>query len=268
MELHHRAQSVKLFLRLRLGGAPSTHILKPAINRFEGVVFNEALCMKLAMAAGLPAAAVETRSVAGIDYLRVERYDRVHRAALDGPVVIERLHQEDFCQAHGIDSEHKYQKEGGPSLKQCFGLVRAVSSAPVIDLAQLLDAVIYNYLAGNNDAHGKNFSLLYRGTGEEMETRLAPLYDVLSTTYYPELSQEMAMKLGGQYSSDKVTPKDFERLAEEAGLGKPLVRGRVAEFAERVLAALTHVEITHPVAENVAASIRQRAENATRVFRR
>src|SRR4051812_32568498 len=35
---------------LPLGGAPSTHILKPAVEQFEGVVFNEALCMKLAAA--------------------------------------------------------------------------------------------------------------------------------------------------------------------------------------------------------------------------
>jgi serine/threonine-protein kinase HipA len=35
---------------LPLGGAPSTHILKPAIDRFEGVVFNEALSMELAAA--------------------------------------------------------------------------------------------------------------------------------------------------------------------------------------------------------------------------
>ena len=61
---------------LPLGGAPSTHILKPAVDRFEGVVFNEALCMKVAAAAGLPAAEVETRNVAGVSYLLVKRYDR------------------------------------------------------------------------------------------------------------------------------------------------------------------------------------------------
>ena len=127
---------------LPLGGAPSTHILKPAVERFEGVVFNEALCMKLATAAGLSAAAVETRNVDGIDYLLVERYDRIHRTAPSGEPMLERLHQEDFCQAYGIVSEQKYQKEGGPSLKQCFALLREVSSAPVIDLARLLDAVI------------------------------------------------------------------------------------------------------------------------------
>jgi serine/threonine-protein kinase HipA len=63
--------------------------------------------------------------------------------------------QEDFFQALGIVSENKYQKEGGPPLKQCFALLREVSSAPVLDLARLLDAVIINFLVGNNDAHGK-----------------------------------------------------------------------------------------------------------------
>lgn len=250
---------------LPLGGAPSTHILKPAVERFEGVVFVEALCMKLAAAAGLPAAAVETRTVDGIDYLLVARYDRIHRTVPGGEPVLERLHQEDFCQAQGIAPEHKYQKEGGPSLKQCFALLREVSSAPVIDLARLLEAVIYNYLIGNNDAHGKNFSLLYRGAGtENLEIRLAPLYDLVSTVYYPELSRDMAMKIGGEYSSEKVTAKNFEQLAEEAGLGKPLVRGRVLELAERVIAALPEMETAHPVAHRVADLIRQRAENLRR----
>src|ERR1035441_1690723 len=52
-----------------LGGAPSTHILKPAVERFEGVVFNEALCMKLAAASGLPAAAVPTRAADRGDFV-------------------------------------------------------------------------------------------------------------------------------------------------------------------------------------------------------
>jgi serine/threonine-protein kinase HipA len=253
---------------LPLGGAPSTHILKPAVERFEGVVFNEALCMNLAAEAGLPAATVETINVRGIDYLLVQRYDRIHGQGPGTEPVVERLHQEDFCQAQGIVPERKYQKEGGPSLKQCFRLLREASSAPVIDLARLLEAVIYNYLVGNNDAHGKNFSLLYRGAGTvNLEIGLAPLYDVVNTLYYPELSRDMAMKIGDEYSSEKVTARNFEQLAEEAGLGKPLVRGRVAEVAERVMAGLKKVQIAHPVAEKVAELIRQRAERVRDSFR-
>jgi serine/threonine-protein kinase HipA len=249
---------------LPLSGAPSTHILKPAVERFEGVVFNEAFCMTLAVAVGLSAAAVETGNVDGVDYLLVERYDRIHRPSAGGEPVLERIHQEDFCQAHGIVPEHKYQKEGGPSLKQCFALLREVSTAPVIDLARLLDAVIYNYLVGNNDAHGKNFSLLYRGVGtENLEIRLSPLYDIVSTVYYPELTRDMAMRIGGEYSSEKVSARNFEQLAKEALLGAPLVRRRVTELAEKVIAVLPKMEVAHPVADKVAALIRQRAEWAS-----
>jgi serine/threonine-protein kinase HipA len=201
-------------------------------------------------------------------YLLVERYDRIHRIG-SGGAVLERLHQEDFCQAQGIVSEMKYQKEGGPSLKQCFALLREVSSTPVIDLARLLDAVIYNYLVGNMDAHGKNFSLLYHGVGTgNMEVSFAPLYDMVSKIYYPELSRTMAMKIGGEYSSEKVTPKNFEQLAEEAGLAKPMVKRRVPELAETIIATLPRLEIADPFAEAVAALIRQQCERAMNSFRR
>ena len=248
---------------LPLENAPSTHILKPAAERFEGVVYNEAFCMKLAGTAGLPTAPVEIGSVEGLDYLLVERYDRHHRVGPDGVQIVERLHQEDFCQALGIVSEHKYQKEGGPSLKQCFGLIRSVSSAPVLDLRHLLDAVIFNWLVGNSDAHGKNFSLLYTGMGTgRVETRLAPLYDIVCTVAYSELSGEMAMKIGDQYSSERVTPKDFEKLAEDAGLGKPLVKRRVSEVTETLLETLPEIDAGKPAAKKVASLICKRAERA------
>ena len=176
-------------ISLPLGDAPSTHILKPNIEHFAGLVFNEAFAMRLAAAVNLPVAKVETRTVEGIEYLLVERYDRTQRKSGE-TTVLDRLHQEDFCQAQNIVPETKYQKEGGPSLKRCFQLLREASSAPVIDLAHLLDAVIFNYLVGNNDAHGKNFSLLYYGVGTaNQEIRFAPLYDIVSTVYYPELSR-------------------------------------------------------------------------------
>jgi hypothetical protein len=62
----------------------------------------------------------------------------------------------------------------------------------VIELLNLLDAAIFNHLIGNIDAHGKNFLLLY----PDKEVRLAPLYDLISTTYYPELYNDMAIGIG------------------------------------------------------------------------
>ena len=248
-------------ISLPLGGAPSTHILKPAIEHFEGVVFNEALCMKLAHAIGLQTAKAEVGRVENIDYLLIERYDRSVLKEPGGAENLEREHQEDFCQALGIIPENKYQNEGGPSLKQCFDLLRGLSSAPVIDLQHLLDAVIFNFLIGNHDAHGKNFSLLYGS-----QKRLAPLYDVLSTAYYPDLSKKMAMKIGGEYASEKVGPKNFDQLANEAGLAKPMVKRRVREVAETVLSKTPELITGHQTIQAVAALIQNRCTKALEKF--
>lgn len=253
-------------ISLPLGGAPSSHILKPSIERFAGVVFNEAFTMQLAAQSRLPAAKAEVREAERIEYLSVERYDRTYIQSDAGPT-LNRLHQEDFCQALNIVPEMKYQKEGGPSLKQSFDLVRGVSSAPVVDLARLLDFVVYNYLIGNNDAHGKNFSLLYHEAGSaNQQIRLAPLYDAICTVYYRELSNDMAMKLGDAYQSEKVSPRDFEKLAEQTGLAKPLVRQRVLELARTVLDATAQVTIKQEVAARVAALIRSRCETTLKRF--
>jgi len=247
---------------LPLGGAPSTHILKPAIERFEGIVYNEWLCMQLAHTIGLPTARTEMGTVEGIDYLLVKRYDRTRV----GPDSLRRLHQEDFCQALGIIPEHKYQREGGPTLQQCFRLLRDTSSLPAIDLQSLLDGVIFNFIIGNNDAHGKNFSLLYEGeTGTE--ARLAPFYDMLSTAYYPELSPKMAMKIGGEYVADQISSKHFERFAEEIGFGKPMVKRRILALAALIGAKLPEVTQNHSVATGVADLIRGRCERAARLFK-
>jgi serine/threonine-protein kinase HipA len=237
---------------LPLEGSPSTHILKPAIEQFEDTVFNEALCMRLAERVGLRVAPVAVGRAQGIDYLLVERFDRL----VDG-LGIRRLHQEDFCQALGIVPDQKYQREGGPSLKRCFALLREVSSRPVVDLAGLLDQVIFNLLVGNNDAHGKNFSLLYE---REASTRLAPLYDAVCTVVYPDLSAEMAMKIGGEFQGERVDGKAFGALAKEAGLGGALVRQRAKELAEAVMEELRAMPAKRTLEKQLKSLIGARCE--------
>jgi serine/threonine-protein kinase HipA len=101
-----------------------------------------------------------------------------------------------------------------------------------------------------------------------VEVRLAPLYDLVSTVYYPELSVEMAMRIGGEYSAEKVTLRDFDELAGDAGLGKALVRARLSEVTGRVMEVLPKVPVRDRVAEEVAELIRQRCETALARFRR
>ena len=208
-------------------GQPTTHILKPAILDFPHTTENEAFAMRLARSVGLDVASVEPRRVGDRTYLLVARYDR--SPGPDGRV--RRVHQEDFCQALGIPPEAKYAGEGGPGLKDGFALLRRVALRPAVDLLKLLDATIFNLIVGNADAHGKNFSLLYDAAGP----RLAPLYDLVMTAAYPELSPALAMPIGGCASLAEMDSHRWTAFAEETTLGLPLVRRRVAELGESVI---------------------------------
>lgn len=210
-------------IALPVPGQATTHILKPPITRFPDTVENETFVMRLAGRIGLLAAPVEARAVHRRKFLLVERYDRAP-GAKGG---IRRIHQEDFCQALGIWPQRKYAGEGGPAIRDCFALLRRVSARPAVDILKLLDAVIFNLIAGNADAHGKNFSLLHADAG----TCLAPLYDLLTTVIYPELSPRLAMKIGKRATLEEMDSRAWESFAAGAGLGRPLVYRRVAEIS-------------------------------------
>ncbi len=218
---------------LPLHGAPSSHILKPRIRRFRDTVHNEAFCLMLAGRLGFHVVPAEVRRAKDEPFLLIERYDRIRTA--DGALV--RLHQEDFCQALGVPPERKYQNEGGPSLADCIGLVRRACSRPAVNLIRLLDYVIFNFLVGNHDAHGKNYSLVYTARGIE----LAPLYDVVSTVVYPDLSGRLAMKIGDKYQPGEILPRHWDRFARDTGLAAPMVRRRVLDIARRVTEASREV---------------------------
>ncbi|MEJ0044529.1 MAG: type II toxin-antitoxin system HipA family toxin [Rhizomicrobium sp.] len=224
-------------IALPLPGQPTTHILKPPIARFSATTENEAFAMRLAAAAGLNVAPVEPRSVAGRPFLLVERYDRES----DAEGSVRRLHQEDFCQALGIPPENKYVSEGGPGFKDCFDLVRRACTAPAPSVLALLDAAIFNAILGNADAHGKNFSLLYA----QGAVNLTPLYDLLCTAAYPELSAKFSMRIAKRATLDEFRPDTWEKFAGDVGVGAPYTRRRVralaqamSEHAARVVAAL------------------------------
>ena len=244
---------------LPLNGSPSTHILKPPIARVDGSVFNEAFCMALAGALKLDVASAKIQaSIDGAQqrhYLLVARYDRP--ADMPG----RRLHQEDFCQALGIVSEHKYQNEGGPGLAQIFALVRSATRPSAPHTLKLLDDVVFNALIGNHDAHGTNFSLLYTPAGAV----LTPLYDALCTAVYPTLTDKMAMKIGSKYKFSEVQARHWAQFALDAALSPAQVKRRILEIAKR-LPDLAHVTRStfelegnsHPVIDLIVSLIDQR----------
>lgn len=211
-------------------GQPTTHILKPPMTRFSATTENEAFAMRLAASIGLSVAPVEVRRVKDRPYLLVERYDRI-LAAGD----VRRLHQEDFCQALGIPPEHKYAAEGGPTFKTGFKLLRDATARPALEVLKLLDAAIFNLIVGNADAHGKNYSLLYGAEG----ATLAPLYDLMCTAAYPEVSPRLAMKIGDLSTIEDLKRPPWTDFARDTGLGAAFVRRRAGELADAVAAAVS-----------------------------
>jgi serine/threonine-protein kinase HipA len=208
-----------------IGNAPSSHILKPPIEQYPHTVENEYFCMRLAQRVGLSVPQVALLHKRKSLYL-IQRYDR--RVASNN--TIERVHQEDFCQALGTPPDQKYEKEGGPSIKQCFTLLREHSTIPVPDIRACLDWVLFNYLIGNADAHAKNISLLLMQGGPH----LAPFYDLMCTAVYPELADTLAMKIGGEDRPDWVIERRWRTFAEDVGVGYKLVRQRLIAMKETI----------------------------------
>ena len=216
-------------LYLPTENAPSSHILKPQIRGFPDTVLNEAFCMMLAKRIFTPSSRIPDVSIlhgergSANDALIIERYDR--RTLEDG--TIKRIHQEDFCQALGYLANRKYENEGGPGLEEGFALLSRFSTQPLVDRLHLLKWVAYNFIIGNNDAHAKNLAILFLD-GRPM---LAPFYDLICTQVYPELSEKMAMRIGGEIRHKYVHLRHWERFAQEIDVKVKVVIEVLKEYS-------------------------------------
>jgi serine/threonine-protein kinase HipA len=208
--------------------SPSSHILKFELADYRHLPAYEAFTTQLAKAVGLPVVDIQLRSIGQKHYALIERYDRLWNECGE----VQRLHQEDFCQALGYGHERKYQEDGGPTFAQCYQLVRDVSSDPANDLLHLLRWQIFNVLAGNSDGHAKNLSLLYLTTGE---IRLTPFYDLVCTRAIERIDYHLAFAVGEERNPGVITRKHWEILASQCDLRPQFLLNQVHEIAARLL---------------------------------
>lgn len=188
----------------------STHILKPQPlgNQLPHMVINEHYCMSLARALGLPSAEVSILRTPR-PVLAIRRFDReVVQDA--GDTWVRRLHIIDACQACDLPVSYKYERNvgsagaaaqyrDGVSFEKLFGLLQYVNKK-AIDKLNLLRWALFQYVIGNCDAHGKNFSFHVGPYG----LSAAPWYDLVSISQYPQMSQEMAMAFGDAFRFEDV----------------------------------------------------------------
>lgn len=210
-----------------VGDTPSTHIVKPDFFREEApdLPANEYFCAQLARSMGFEVPEDEIFEVGGRRCFVSRRYDRT----TDGSRTI-RLHQEDLCQARGLLPSFKYQAEGGPGFAELADSIRKVSSNPAVDLGRVFDLAVFNFVIGNADAHGKNFSFLYAENG----ARLAPFYDLVSTEVY-DFNGDFAMAIGECFSPGEIQAADWSDFAVDLGIRDPRPMGRAQDLASKIV---------------------------------
>jgi len=221
----------KLYVPQKGTISPTNWILKPShLNPLcPFVPENEYLCNRLAQSLGLPVPESRLLRIGDEAVLMIKRYDRI--TAQDGS--IKRLHQEDFCQALSYDLKKLYEFDGGPGFRDCGRMF--LDTAGQQQRKALLQSAIFNTLIGNNDAHGKNFSLLYAQAGQPT---LAPFYDLLFNVTYQD-DNRMAMKIGDSYMYADIRAESFMVMGQDLDIHNPLLVKTLQKMTSEMPAKLS-----------------------------
>jgi serine/threonine-protein kinase HipA len=201
---------------------PSTHIVKPGAPRLEGIEHAEVAALELARKIGIDAASARVLHVEDQQAFIVERFDRARQ---DKSVFSRRLHAEDLAQALGIGPADKYNV----TIEQAFRKLTEVDHGGLLRRT-FLDQVVFNTLIGNADAHAKNYSVLLRPG----QISLAPLYDAVPVSLYPQYDQNLAMRIAGARHSQAVSLSHWRKLAKRISFDQDELSARVQEIASLI----------------------------------
>lgn len=211
------------------GSVPTTHILKPRSHASRTVAIAEHLCLDAARRLRLNAATSSLEQHGGALALVVERYDRDRS---DGRWT--RIHQEDMCQALGVDGNRKYEHSGGPGMADIGDLIWQHSTSPDDDIRRFADALVYAWLVINRDAHARNYSIVHTADA----VRLAPLYDINSSLMFrrPKIGEaNMAMRYGSTFT---VYSAGSEHALADMGARLRLPPDELVDRAEQLASGL------------------------------
>jgi len=150
--------------------------------------------------------------------LLIRRFDRI---TVDGALHV--LAVEDGCQVLDRPPADKYLL----GTDRTFAALAAVCDAATVAARDLIRQLAFAYLAGNGDAHAKNFSVLQ---GLDGEWRVSPVYDTPSS--YPYGDTTMALSIGGRSGGD-FGAADFVQIGERLGVPERAVRRLLSRLTER-----------------------------------
>ena len=202
--------------RFTIVGLWGRFILKPQTERFANLPENEDLTMHLAEAAGIKTVPHSLIRFADGELCYITR--RVDRTK-NG----DKIAMEDMCQLSERLTEDKYKG----SYERIAKLIKQYSAAPLLDVVNFWEVVVFSWLTGNADMHLKNFSL-YRPADNYM---LTPAYDLLSTSIVmPEDDEELALTLNDK--KKKIKRADFEKAMLDSGMDEKAIEKLFKKFAK------------------------------------
>lgn len=204
--------------RFTIVGLWGKYILKTQTDRFANLPENEDLTMHMAEAAGIKTVPHSLIRFADGELCYITR--RIDRTRQGGKIAME-----DMCQLSERLTEDKYKG----SYERIAKLIRQHSAAPLLDVVNFWEMVIFSWLTGNADMHLKNFSL-YRPADNYM---LTPAYDLLSTALaMPEDDEELALTLNGK--KKRIRRDDFEKAMRENGMKDNAIAKLFDRFSKSV----------------------------------
>ena len=202
--------------RFTIVGLWGRFILKPQTDRFANLPENEDLTMHMAEAVGIKTVPHSLIRFADGELCYITR--RVDRSKRGGKIAME-----DMCQLSERLTEDKYKG----SYERIAKLIKQYSAAPLLDVVNFWEVVVFSWLTGNADMHLKNFSL-YRPADIYM---LTPAYDLLSTSIVmPEDDEELALTLNGK--KKKIKRADFEKAMLDSGMDEKAIEKLFKKFAK------------------------------------
>lgn len=228
----------------------STHILKPDPARrvTPHLVVNEHFCMSLARRMKLPVAEVDIYRTPR-PVLVVRRFDRVVVPGVGEGIqhganepTVRRLHIIDACQAADLPERYKDERNlgsgehvrairEGVSFEMLFERVEQTVNKAVARMT-LLRWALFQFLIGNCDAHGKNFSFFVRREGLDP----APWYDLVSVVQSPGIDHELAMAWGDAFSRDEVGAFQLADFAQRCGIDRNLLKREATRLSKLAVA--------------------------------
>lgn len=204
--------------RFTIVGLWGRYILKPQTDRFANLPENEDLTMHMAEAAGIKTVPHSLIRFADGELCYITR--RIDRAKKGTKIAME-----DMCQLSERLTEDKYKG----SYERIAKLIRKHSSAPLLDVINFWEVVLFSWLTGNTDMHLKNFSL-FRPSDDYM---LTPAYDLLSTALaMPEDDEELALTLNGK--KKRIKRDDFEKAMRDSGMDEKAITNFFNRFLKAV----------------------------------